>query len=461
MSSDCFLRNGLLNTMNSDYDLIVIGAGPGGLAASERAASYGAKVAIVERDQVGGTCVVHGCIPEKLMTYAASFLQFFQNADEYGWGNVSCQFDWSQFMKAKDQHIEHLSQVHIKNLQEAKAELMYGHAQFLDAHTLEIGDRRVTADKILIAVGGRVVKPALPGIEHAITTRELLELVDRPDHLAIVGGNHIAVKAAGIMNALIPKVTLITSEEQILPGYDDDLRSTIQTQLSRLGVQILCRSQVQKLEREQSCIKITVSSDAVDEISATTVAWIENRTPNLEGLNLEQINIDVDQGAIAVDGYSSTSQPNIFAVGDCTLRPHWTPVAIASGRAFADTEFGDQPCAVSYENIPTVASAKPEAATIGLTETQARDKFGDAIRCYRKTFQPLFNLIGESKQEAFLKLIVEQQSDRILGAHMVGEYASEIIQMIAPAMKAGVTKKHFDQAIGVHPSLGEELFTMR
>ncbi len=447
--------------MNYDYDLIVVGAGPGGLAASERAASYGAKVAIVERDQVGGTCVVHGCIPEKLMTYAASFLQFFQNADDYGWGNVSSQFDWSQFMKAKEQHIEHLSQVHTEHLKKAKAELINGQARFLDAYTLEIGDRRVTADKILIAVGGRAVKPNLPGIEYAITTRELLELNARPDHLAIVGSNHIAVKAAGIMNALIPKVTLITPETQILPGYDDDLRSTIQTQLSQLGVQILCRSQVQKLEREQSCIKTIVYSDAIDEISATTVVWIENRTPNLDGLNLKQINVDLDRGAIAVDEYSRTSQPNIFAVGDCTLRPHWTPVAIASGRAFADTEFGDQPCAVNYENIPAVVSTKPEAATIGLSETQAREKFGDAVRCYRKTFQPLFNLIGESKQEALLKLVVDQHSDRVLGAHMVGEYASEIIQMVAPAMKAGVTKKHFDQAIGIHPSLGEEFFTMR
>ncbi|GAP99489.1 FAD-dependent oxidoreductase [Leptolyngbya sp. NIES-2104] len=221
--------------MNFDYDLIVIGAGPGGLAASERAASYGARVAIVERGQVGGTCVVHGCIPEKLMTYAASFLQFFQSADEYGWGNVSCQFDWSQFMKAKEQHIQHLSQVHIEHLQKAEAELIDGQARFLDAHTLEIGDRRVTANKILIAVGGNAVKPDLPGIENAITTRELLDLSDRPDHLVIVGSNHIAVKAAGIMNALIPKVTLITTETQILSDYDDDLRSTIQAELSKLG----------------------------------------------------------------------------------------------------------------------------------------------------------------------------------------------------------------------------------
>ncbi len=447
--------------MAFDYDLIVIGAGPGGLAASERSASYGAKVAIVERDQVGGTCVIHGCIPEKLMTYAASFLQFFQNADEYGWGSISCQFDWSQFMKAKDQHIKHLSQVHIEHLQKAKVELIYGQARFLNAHTLEIGGRQVTAGKILIAVGGKAVKPNLPGIEYSVTTRELLELKDRPYHLAIVGGNHIAVKAAGIMNALIPRVTLITPEEQILPGYDDDLRSTIRTELSQLGVQILCQSQVQRLEREQSCIKIIVSSDAVNEISATTVVWIEDRTPNLSELNLEQANIDVAQGAITVDEYSRTSQANIFAVGDCTLRPHWTPVAIASGRAFADSEFGEQPCTVSYENIPAVVSAKPEAATIGLTEMQARREFGTAVQCYRKTFQPLFNLMGESQQEAFLKFVVDQQSDRILGAHMVGEYASEIIQMIAPAMKAGVTKKHFDQAIGVHPSLGEEFFTMR
>lgn len=447
--------------MNFDYDLIVIGAGPGGLAASERAASYGAKVAIVERDRVGGTCVVHGCIPEKLLTYAASFLQFFQSSDEYGWGSVSSQFNWSQFMKAKEQHIEHLSQVHIEHLRTAKVELIYGQAQFLDTHTLEIEERPVTADKILIAVGGKAMKPKIPGIEYAITTRELLELNNRPDRLAIVGSNHIAVKVAGIMNALIPKVTLIRTQEGILPGYDDDLRSVVQTELSQLGVQILCRSQVQKLELEQSCIKLSIASDAVDEISATTVAWIENRTPNLDGLNLEQVGIDIEQGTIAVDEYSHSSQPNVFAIGDCTRRPHWTPVAIASGRAFADTEFGERPYAVDYKSIPAVVSTKPEAATIGLSETLAREKFGDAIRCYRKTFQPLFNLIGESKQEALLKLVVDLHSERILGVHMVGECSSEIIQMLAPAIEAGVTKEHFDRAIGIHPSLGEEFFTMR
>ena len=270
--------------MNFDYDLIVIGAGPGGLAASERAASYGAKVAIVERDQVGGTCVIHGCIPEKLMTYAASFLQFFQNANEYGWGNVSCQFDWSQFMKAKDQHIEHLSQVHIEHLQDSKGgtDLWTGSVSGC-SHVRNWRSARSRQIKFLLLwVEGRLSQIFLE-----LSTRSRLancwNSTDRPDHLVIIGSNHIAVKAAGIMNALIPKVTLITPEEQILSGYDDDLRSTIQTQLSQLGVQILCRSQVQKLERDQSCIKITVYSDAVNEISATTVAWIENRTPKFRG----------------------------------------------------------------------------------------------------------------------------------------------------------------------------------
>ncbi|MBD2093209.1 FAD-dependent oxidoreductase [Microcoleus sp. FACHB-1515] len=446
--------------MNFDYDLVVIGAGPGGLAAAQRAASYGANVAIVERDQVGGTCVVHGCIPEKLMAYAASFMQFFQNADEYGWGSVSCQFDWSQFMKVKAQHIKHLSQVHRDHLQKARVKLLEGHAQFVDAHTLQIGGDRLTANKILIAVGGTAVKPNLSGSEQAITTRELLELPDRPDHLVIVGSNHIAVKAAGMMNALVPKVTLITLENQILPGYDDDLSATIQAELSKSGVQLICRSQVQRLERQQSCVKLTLSSDPSSSISASVVVWIEKRIPNLDGLNLEQAGVRLEQDAIAVDTYSRTSQPNIFAIGDCTLRPHWTPVAIASGRAFADAEFGNQPHIVSDESIPAVVSTQPEAATVGLSETQARNQFGNAVQCYRKTFQPLFNLMGESKQSTFLKIVVDPSSDRILGVHMMGEYASEIIQMVALAMKAGLTKTRLDQMIGIHPSIGEEFFTM-
>ena len=415
--------------MSFDYDLFVIGAGPGGLAAAERAASYGARVAIAEQDQVGGTCVVHGCIPEKMMAYAASFSRFFKNADEYGWGKVSENFDWCQFMAAKNRDINHLSQVHQQHLQEAGVELLLGHAQFL-------------------------------GIEYAITTRELLQLEQQPNHLAIVGSNHIAVKLAGIMNGLISKVTLVVPEEQILPGCDRDLQITIQEGMSRQGIRICCNSRVEKIEPAQSCLNLFVSCED-EPTTVETIVFVTGRIPNLEGLGLENVGVEVEEGTIAVDEYSRTTQANIFAVGDCTPRPHWTPVAISAGRAFADTEFGKNPRTVSYEQIPYVVSSEPEAATIGLTEAQAHEKLGESVGCYQKKFQPLFNLIGESSQEAMLKLVVDHDLDKILGAHMVGECAAEVIQMIAPAMKAGVTKQHFDSAIGIHPSISEEFFTLQ
>lgn len=450
-----------MTTKNFNYDLFIIGAGPGGLAAAERAAGYGARVAIAEQDQVGGTCVVHGCIPEKMMTYAASFSRFFKNADEYGWGKVSENFDWCQFMANRNRDIKHLSQVHQQHLQSAGVELLQGHAQFLDAHTVEIAKRQYTADKILIAVGGKAVKPTdIPGVEYAITTHELLQLEQQPNHLAIVGSNHIAVKLAGIMNGLISKVTLVVPEERILPGCDHDLQTTIQEGMLQQGIRICCNSRVEKIEPAQNCLNLFMSCDN-EPTTVETIVFVSGRIPNLEGLSLENVGVEVKEGAIAVDDYSRTTQPNIFAVGDCTPRLHWTPVAIAAGRAFADTEFGKNPRAVSYEHIPYVVASEPEAATIGLTEVQAREQIGEAVHCYRKKFQPLFNLIGESSQEAMLKLVVDNDSDRILGAHMVGEYAAEVIQMFTPAMKAGVTKQHFDNSIGIHPSIAEEFFTLK
>lgn len=447
--------------MSFDYDLFVIGAGPGGLAAAERAAGYGVRVAIAERDQVGGTCVVHGCIPEKMLTYAASFSRFFKNADEYGWGKISESFDWCQFMAAKNRDIQHLVQVHRRHLQEAGVALLTGHAQFVDAHTVEVEGHHYTADKILLAVGGKAIKPTdISGIEYAITTRELLNLEQQPDHVVIVGSNHVAVKLAGIMNGLISKVTLIVPEGQILPGCDPDLQTTIHEGMTRLGIRVCCNSQVEKIEQMQTCLKLTLSGND-EPITVETVVFATSRVSNLEGLGLEAVGVEVKEGTIAVDDYSRTTQANIFAVGDCTPRPHWTPVAIAAGRAFADTEFGKNSRTVSYEQIPYVVSSKPEAATIGLTEAQAHEKLGESVRSYQKKFQPLFNLMGESEQVSLLKLVVDGHSDKILGAHMVGEYAAEVIQMLAPAIKAGVTKQHFDSAIGIHPSIAEEFFTLK
>lgn len=446
--------------MSFDYDLFVIGAGPGGVAAARRAANYGVHVAVAERDRVGGTCVIHGCIPEKLLAYAASFSHVFEDADEYGWGKVSDRVDWHQFMAAKDRAIARLSLLHIQHLQEAGVELMKGHSKFLDAHTLDVGGRRITADKILIAVGGEAVKPNIPGIEYAITSREMFELKQQPEHILIIGSDQIAMKFAGSMNGLISKVTLVVPEECVLPSCDEDLRTTVQEGLMKHGVQVLCNTSVKKIEQVQDGLSVSLSGNNQDTLIVNTVLCVTGRVPNLSGLGLENAGVEVKQGMISVDEYSRTTQAHIFAVGDCTPRPHWTPVAIATGRAFADTVFGNKPRTVSYEFIPKAVSSQPEAATVGLTEAQAREELGEAVRCYCSRFQPLFDSIAEPEQKTLIKLVVDGNSDRVLGAHMVGEYAAEIIQCLGLAIKKGVTKEDFNAMIGIHPTAAEEFFTL-
>ena len=446
--------------MKFDYDLLVIGAGPGGISAARRAAEYGFHVAIAERDRVGGICVVHGCIPEKLLSYAASFSHVFEDADEYGWNKVNERFDWHKFMAAKDRAIEHLSQLHIQHLQTAGVELVKGDTKFLDVHTLDVGGRRITADKILIAVGGEAVKPNIPGIEYAITSREMFELKQPPEHLLIVGSDQIAIKFAGSMNGSPSKVTLIVAEDCVLPGYDEDLRTTVRDGLVKNGVRVLCNTSVEKIERGQADLSVSLSGDSQDTLTVDTVLCVTGRVPNVSNLGLENAGVEVTQGAVAVDESSCTNQPHIFAVGDCTNRPHWTPVAIATGHAFADTVFGNKPRTVSYEFIPKAVSSQPEAATIGLTEAQAREKLGEAVRCYSSKFQPLFDSIAEPGQKTLMKLVVDGNSDRVLGAHMVGEYAAEIIQCLTLAIKKGVTKADFNETIGIHPTAAEEFFSL-
>ncbi|WP_017656236.1 glutathione-disulfide reductase [Fortiea contorta] len=447
--------------MSFDYDLFVIGAGPGGVAAARQSAAHGARVLISERDQVGGTCVMHGCIPEKLMAYAASFSHVFEDADEYGWDKVSDRIDWHKFMAAKDRAIKHLSKLHIQHLEEAGVDLIWGQTKFLDSHTLDIGGRQITANKILIAVGGEAVKPEISGIEYAITTRQMFEIKQQPKHIAIIGSDQIAVKFAGSLNGLISKVTLIVPEERILPGRDEDIRATVQESMIKNCIQIFCHTVVEKIEKNKDCLCLSLLGNKQDILTVDTVLCAIGRVPNLSGLDLEKAGIQVKQGAIAVDEYSRTTQANIFAVGDCTDRPHWTPVAIATGRAFADTVFGNHPRTVNLECVPSVLSSRPEAATVGLTEAQAREKFGESIHCYSQRFQPLFDAIAEPEQKTLIKLVVDTKSDRVLGAHMVGEYAPEIIQCLGLAIRTGITKKDFDATIGIHPSAAEEFFTLR
>jgi len=476
--------------MGFDYDLFVIGAGSGGIAASRRAASYGARVAIAEFSDLGGTCVNRGCIPKKLMVYASEFAHCFQDAVAYGWSEVHPTFNWQTLIAAKDKELNRLNQVYRRMLQEAGVEAIQGHAKFLDPHTLEVGDRQVTADKILIAVGGHPVKPDIPGIEHTITSDQIFHLPEQPQRIVILGGGYIGVEFAGIMQGLGSQVTLLIRGNKILKGFDEDLRTQVQEGMIHHGVQILTDTTATCFERTAAGIEVTLSGEQEKLITADTVLAATGRKPNTRNLGLEKVGVqlvtelsireanqdlgiaeiggyDLDKEkedrpcAIAVNEYSQTTQPHIFAVGDCTDRINFTPVAIQEGRAFADTEFGGNRRIMSHDCVPSAVFSQPEAATVGLTEAQAHHKFGEAVKIYRARFRPLYHTITGAEEKVLVKLVVDGNTERVLGAHMVGKGAAEIIQGVAIAVKMGATKKDFDATVGIHPTTAEEFVTLR
>ncbi len=449
--------------MSYDFDLFVIGAGSGGIACARRAAEYGAKVGIAENDRLGGTCVNRGCIPKKLMVYSSRFPAQFEEAQGYGWSPVESTLDWSKLIVAVNQEVERLNGVYQRMLDKSGVEIIRGYARFVDSHTVEIGDRKVTADKILIAVGGRPVKPnSIPGIEHAIVSDNMFHLQEQPKRLVIIGGGYRGVEFACIMHGLGSGVTQIIRADRILRGFDADIRSTLQEAMQQHGIQIFNNSQDIKIEKTPEGIKVTAKGETEQVAIADVVSLAATgRKPNLDNLALENAGIEVDKGAIVVDQHSQTSQENIYAVGDCTNRVNLTPVAINEGRIFADTMFGGKERIMSYENIPSAVFSTPELATVGLTEEQAREKYGDAVKVYRAKFRPLYHTVSGQEERTLMKLVVDQNSDRVLGAHMVGEHAGEIIQGVAIAIKMGGKKSDFDATVGIHPSAAEEFVTMR
>jgi glutathione reductase (NADPH) len=447
--------------MTYDYDLFVIGGGSGGIAAGRRAAQYGAKVAVAEYDRLGGTCVNRGCIPKKLMVYASHFPDLFEDAQGFGWSAVQSTLDWQKMITAVNKELERLNGVYQNMLGNAKVELFRGYAKFLDPHTLEIEDRKVTADKILIAVGGHPVKPDIPGIEHAITSDDMFLLKEQPKSILIMGGGYIGVEFACIMNGLGSDVTQLIRRNLILQGFDDDIRSNIQEGMESHGIEILTSCEASSIEKTPEGLKVTLGSKHQETIVVDVILAATGRKPKLKNLGLENADVEINNGAIAVDQYSQTSQQNIFAVGDCTDRMNLTPVAIGEGRAFADTQFGGHSRTMSYENIPTAIFSTPEAATVGLTEVQAREQYGDAVKVYRAKFKPTYHSLSGRDERVMVKLVVAEDTDKVLGAHMVGEHAAEIIQGMAIALKMGATKKDFDATVGIHPSVAEEFVTLR
>ena len=447
--------------MSYDYDLFVIGAGPGGLAASKRAAQHCAKVGIAEPSDLGGCCVNRGCVPKKLMVYAADFAQSSETAVDYGWGQAKIQFDWQRFVAHRDQEIQRLRQGQQEALEAAGIDLISQRAAFIDAHTLAVGDRSITARKILIAVGGKPIKPKIAGIDHALTSNEMFELKQLPSRIAIIGGGYIGVEFASILQGLGSQVTLLDHEPCILSGFDEDVRVAVRNGLIQRGVISLCNTNVQSIERISEGLRLGMEGDRSDPLTVDVVLYATGRTPNLEGLHLEQAAIAVKDKAIAVDADSRTSQAHIFAIGDCTNRVQLTTLARAAGRAFADTEFGNQPRTVNYDLVLSAVCSRPEAAAVGLSEAQAQTQHGeDQVRCYRSEFQPLFYSLTRHPQKTLIKLVVQRKSDRLLGIHMVGENAAEIVQSLAIAVQQGMTKAEFDKNIGIHPSTAEEFFSL-
>lgn len=444
-----------------DYDFFVIGAGPGGIAAAKQAASYGVRVAVAEQEAIGGTCVNHGCIPKKFIVYAADFALHDRLAPSYGWSECQRRFDWSRFIVKVHQQVEKRNQSYWQTFQKAGIELWRDRATMLDPHTIAVGDRTITADKILIAVGGHPHKPDIPGIEHAVTSREMFQLQQLPKKLAIVGGGYIGVEFASMMNAFGVEVTLMDTDELILDGFDKDIRFSVQQSLIERGIRFIGKTTAKQIEPSSQGLQIILSGDTEAAIAADTILVATGRTPNTKHLGLENAGVELGKkGAIQVDEYNRTTQNHIFAVGDCISRVPLTPVARTEGEAVAKTAFGEKPQQVNYDYVTSAVFARPEAATVGMTEAKAREKYGDAIQCYRTEFEPLLYSMVEQKQPTMMKLVVDGNTNRVLGAHMVGEHAADIIQSLAVAIRKGVTKEDFDATIGIHPTTGEEFLTL-
>lgn len=446
--------------MDFDYDLFVIGAGSGGVRLARMSASYGARVGIAEEEQIGGTCVLRGCIPKKLLVYASHYPHELEDAKGFGWTFGAGTLDWPALIAAKDREINRLSDIYINLLRQSGVEMHAGRATLVDAHTVAVGDRTIRARHIAIATGSRPSLPPRPGIEHVITSREALSLAKLPARIAVVGGGYIAVEFAGIFNGFGSHVDLFYRGEKILRGFDDDVRQFLSDEMTKQGVTIHARAVVESIARaDDGTLSVRVGDAQHGPYDA--VLYATGRVPNVDGLGLERAGVLLDaRGAIAVDAYSATSVASIHAIGDVTSRPQLTPVATRDGALLARTLFGGARVAADHDDVPSAVFSQPEVATVGLTEADARRVHGE-LDIYRTSFKALRHTLSGRDERTLMKLVVARDSQRVIGAHMVGRDAGEIIQGIAIAIRAGATKAQFDDTIGIHPTAAEEFVTMR
>ncbi|HQS97916.1 MAG: glutathione-disulfide reductase [Novosphingobium sp. 17-62-19] len=446
-----------------DYDLFVIGAGSGGVRASRIASSHGARVAIAEEYRVGGTCVIRGCVPKKLLVYGSHFAEELQDAANYGWTVEKMSFDWPTLRDAVLKDVDRLNTAYTNTLETNKVERFLERATVTGPNTVKLASgREISAKYILVATGGWPVMPEFEGSEHCITSNEVFHLESLPKRVVISGGGYIAMEFAGIFNALGCHVTIVNRSETILRGYDESMRDRLLQITMARGIEYKFNCPFDRVEkREDGSFDVYVGKQP-DPLHADVVLVATGRRPKTDGLGLESAGIDLgSQGEIPVDDHGKTSCDSIYAVGDVTNRVQLTPVAIREGQAFADRVFGGKDTTISYDCIPSAVFSQPPLAGVGMTESQARQAYGSNIKVYSSDFRPMKNIFGHRPERGLYKMIVDATTEKVLGIHMIGPDSPEILQAAAIAVKAGLTKQDFDDTVALHPSMAEELVLMR
>ncbi len=447
--------------MSFEVDLFVIGAGSGGVRAARIAAGYGARVMAAEAFRIGGTCVIRGCVPKKLLVYASRFADDFADAAGYGWRVGDTRFDWPTMVAAKEAEITRLSAIYRANLEKAGVTVVEERAEVAGPQSVRLASGRlIGARRILIATGAApALEPAVPGLEHAISSNEIFDLKAFPRRLLIVGGGYIGVEFASVFARLGAAVTQVTRADNILRGFDDDMRAGLREELGHAGVMFGFGRLPTRIERRDGALRAAMS--AGDDIVADQILVATGRRPNTRGLGLESAGVALNaRGAVMVDAFSATNVPTIHAVGDVTDRVNLTPVAIREGHAFADHVFGGKSVAVDHDDVPSAVFATPEIGAVGLTEARARERY-DVVDIYMSRFRPLKATVSGRREHTIMKLVVDGVSDRVLGAHILGHEAAEMIQLLGVAVKMKATKADLDATMAVHPTASEELVTLR
>ncbi len=447
--------------MSYQYDLIAIGGGSGGVAMARRAAKHGAKCAVVEFDRLGGTCVNRGCVPKKVMWNAAHIAHTINDVAGYGFDVEQKGFDWNKLVTDREKYIARLNGIYEKNLAKENVEHLQGFGSLVDAHTVKVGEKNYTAERILLAPGGTPTVPDIPGAEHGITSDGFFELTEMPKKVAVVGAGYIAVELAGMLHSLGADVSLIIRREHFLREFDDLLSSTLTQTMNDEGLKIINNTELAELKRDGTMIQAT-TKDNRDLGSFEQVIWAIGRRPLSAELTLENAGVEVNpNGYIPTDKWQATNVDNIFAIGDVTGREQLTPVAIAAGRRLAERLYaGMTDRHLNYDNIASVVFSHPPIGAVGLTETQAREKFGDNVKCYQASFTPMYHAFTKHPQKTAMKLVCTGAQEKIVGIHMIGAGVDEMLQGFAVAVKMGATKKDFDDTVAIHPTSSEELVTL-